>query len=174
MSEKVLNPSNGLSSSKLKSATATPADVISGKTFYSGDKTLKSGTRSSSFTHVTFSLSEATSAYDTVTSNSTTNQSECTRYTWKLGNKIPQSVYKNLTLGTDILIVPSDGINVGNAWTDGTMVNAYFKMNPVYDKSTGTLSMTGTFYKTYSKKLSFGGWTVHVFYMWFWNKNINP
>ena len=34
----------GLSNSKLKLATATAADVSSGKTFYAGDKTIKTGT----------------------------------------------------------------------------------------------------------------------------------
>ena len=33
----------GLSNSKLKLATATASDVLNGKTFYSGDKTLKTG-----------------------------------------------------------------------------------------------------------------------------------
>lgn len=33
----------GLTNSKLALATAEPSDVISGKTFYSGDKTLKTG-----------------------------------------------------------------------------------------------------------------------------------
>ena len=43
MSEKLLQPSYGLSNSKLKSATADTSDVMSGKTFYAGNKTLKSG-----------------------------------------------------------------------------------------------------------------------------------
>lgn len=34
----------GLSNSNLKLATATVADVASGKTFYAGDKTIKTGT----------------------------------------------------------------------------------------------------------------------------------
>lgn len=34
----------GLGNSKLKLATATAADVASGKTFYAGDKTIKTGT----------------------------------------------------------------------------------------------------------------------------------
>ena len=34
----------GLSNSKLKLATATESDVASGKTFYAGDKTIKTGT----------------------------------------------------------------------------------------------------------------------------------
>lgn len=165
MASKLLPELTGLTDAKLNLATATVNDVVSGKTFYAGDKNLKTGVKSASFTHVTFALSEATSAKDTVTQNTTTNQAECTRYTWKLGNKIPSSVYTKLKLNTDILVVPSDGISVANAWTDGTMVNAYFKMNPIYDASTGTLSMTCAFYKTYSKSLSFGSWTVHVFYM---------
>lgn len=33
----------GLSNSKLKVATAVESDVVSGKTFYAGDKTLKTG-----------------------------------------------------------------------------------------------------------------------------------
>ena len=34
----------GLSNSKLKLATATESDVVSGKTFFAGDKTIKTGT----------------------------------------------------------------------------------------------------------------------------------
>ena len=40
----MLSQSSGLSSGKLKNATATSSDVISGKTFYAGDKNLKTGT----------------------------------------------------------------------------------------------------------------------------------
>ena len=38
-----LSEVTGLSLSSLEKATALPADVVSGKTFYSGDKTLKTG-----------------------------------------------------------------------------------------------------------------------------------
>ena len=41
----VVNPTGGgLSNGKLAQATATPADVLSGKKFYAGDDTLKTGT----------------------------------------------------------------------------------------------------------------------------------
>lgn len=43
MSENLLQPSYGLSNSKLELANATIEDVMSGKTFYAGDKTLKTG-----------------------------------------------------------------------------------------------------------------------------------
>ncbi len=43
MSEILLGPSNGLSNSKLSQANAAASDVLSGKTFYAGDKTLKTG-----------------------------------------------------------------------------------------------------------------------------------
>lgn len=39
-----MNPSNGLSNAKLQLANAGTGDVLSGKTFYSGDKSLKTGT----------------------------------------------------------------------------------------------------------------------------------
>lgn len=44
----IINPimSGGLPLSKLQAAPATAADVVAGKTFYSGSKTLKTGTRS--------------------------------------------------------------------------------------------------------------------------------
>lgn len=44
MSEELLSPSNGLSNSKLSPTTAAVGNVLSGKTFYSGNKTLKTGT----------------------------------------------------------------------------------------------------------------------------------
>lgn len=44
MPENLMDPITGLSDSKLSQATASSSDVLSGKTFYSGDKTLKSGT----------------------------------------------------------------------------------------------------------------------------------
>lgn len=44
MPDRILNPSNGLSKTKLENTTALVSDVLSGKTFYSGDDTLKSGT----------------------------------------------------------------------------------------------------------------------------------
>ena len=39
----LMPPANGLSTSKLKQANADSSDVISGKTFYAGDKNLKTG-----------------------------------------------------------------------------------------------------------------------------------
>lgn len=39
-----MSPSNGLNNSKLQLATAGTGDVLSGKTFYAGDKNLKTGT----------------------------------------------------------------------------------------------------------------------------------
>lgn len=44
MAENLLQPSYGLNNSKLSKATAGTGDVLSGKTFYAGDKTLKTGT----------------------------------------------------------------------------------------------------------------------------------
>lgn len=42
--ENLMYPANGLNNSKLKKASAGTSDVLSGKTFYSGDKNLKTGT----------------------------------------------------------------------------------------------------------------------------------
>lgn len=44
MPDYILNESNGLSNSNLSLATAGTGDVLSGKTFYAGDKNLKTGT----------------------------------------------------------------------------------------------------------------------------------
>ena len=44
MPDKLLSPEYGLSNSKLEECTANPSDVMNGKTFYSGDKNLKTGT----------------------------------------------------------------------------------------------------------------------------------
>lgn len=43
MADTMISAGGGLSKSKLALATATAADVASGKTFYAGDKTLKTG-----------------------------------------------------------------------------------------------------------------------------------
>ena len=43
MPDTMINAGGGLSNSKLKLATAAESDVVSGKTFYAGDKTLKTG-----------------------------------------------------------------------------------------------------------------------------------
>lgn len=44
MADTMISAGGGLSNSKLKLATATANDVVSGKTFYAGDKTIKTGT----------------------------------------------------------------------------------------------------------------------------------
>lgn len=44
MDNRPMTSGGGLSNSKLALATATPADVPTGVTFYAGDKTLKTGT----------------------------------------------------------------------------------------------------------------------------------
>lgn len=44
MPTNLLSPEYGLSNSKLEECTANPSDVMNGKTFYSGDKTKKTGT----------------------------------------------------------------------------------------------------------------------------------
>lgn len=46
MPTNLLSPEYGLSNSKLDDCTATASDVLKGKTFYSGDKTKKTGTLS--------------------------------------------------------------------------------------------------------------------------------
>lgn len=43
MPDVFLSETTGLTNSKLSIATATPSDVLEGKTFYSGDKTLQTG-----------------------------------------------------------------------------------------------------------------------------------
>ena len=64
----LLSEVTGLSASKLGQATATEGDVLVGKTFYSGDKTLKTGTMKDTqtlaatpmvLTHVCMSLNQA-------------------------------------------------------------------------------------------------------------------
>ena len=44
MATDLMQPGGGLTNSKLRLATATITDVLSGKKFYSGDKELKTGT----------------------------------------------------------------------------------------------------------------------------------
>lgn len=46
MPEKLLEPITGLSESRLKAATAAASNVLEGKTFYAGDKSLKAGSMS--------------------------------------------------------------------------------------------------------------------------------
>lgn len=72
----------GLSNSNLKLATATAADVASGKTFYSGDKTIKTGDLKGYTTNP--SLSYNTSRHESATTTNTapfhSNQSGFSRY----------------------------------------------------------------------------------------------
>jgi len=44
MPDTMVNAGGGLSKSKLALATATTSNVLAGKTFYAGDKELKTGT----------------------------------------------------------------------------------------------------------------------------------
>ena len=48
----LLSPEYGLSNSKLEECTANPSDVRSGKTFYAGNKELKTGTAEKTYTTV--------------------------------------------------------------------------------------------------------------------------
>lgn len=68
MPTNLLSEATGLSATKLRQATATEGDVLVGKTFYSGDKTLKTGTMKDTqslavtpmvLTHACMSLIEA-------------------------------------------------------------------------------------------------------------------
>ncbi len=52
MSENLMDPITGLSESKLQLATAIESDVLSGKTFYAGDKVLKTGSYKKTYTTV--------------------------------------------------------------------------------------------------------------------------
>lgn len=52
MAENLMDPITGLSESKLQLATAIESDVVSGKTFYAGDKALKTGSYKKTYTTV--------------------------------------------------------------------------------------------------------------------------
>lgn len=54
MPDAFLSETTGLTNSKLSIATATPSDVLEGKTFYSGDDTLKSGSYNKPSDHYDF------------------------------------------------------------------------------------------------------------------------
>lgn len=73
-------PGGGLTSSKLAQATATESDVLSGKTFYAGDKTMKTGTIASKGAEsVTLNASTTSKTFNTsgkyCTGNMTVNTS---------------------------------------------------------------------------------------------------
>lgn len=60
-------PIGGLSNTKLALATATEADVVSGKTFYAGNRELKTGKGSTNPSNLFFSMKPTTSSTDTIT-----------------------------------------------------------------------------------------------------------
>lgn len=71
-----------LSKGKLKLATATAADVASGKTFFAGDKTIKTGTLKGYATNpsLSYNASRAESATTSNTAPFHSNQSGASRY----------------------------------------------------------------------------------------------
>ena len=93
-----LSEVTGLSLSSLEKATALPADVISGKTFYSGDKELKTGT---------FNLSAATATAADVLSGKT----------FYAGNNTLKT--GTLNLGSKVSIIEITAPPVGNEYREG-------------------------------------------------------
>ena len=89
----------GVGSTKLAAATATAAQVLSGKTFYSGDKTLKTGTIDSK-------------GADSVTLNAST-----TSYTFGTSGKYCTG---NMTVNTSTKGAESVTLNPGGSYTFAT------------------------------------------------------
>ena len=106
----LLNPAagGGLSKAKLALATATPADVLNGKKFYSQDKTLKTGT---------FSLAGTATAADVLAGK---------KFSLSLNNSGYGSVTKTLTLPYPAAVVVlkiSHRSEVGTGtWSNGAAV----------------------------------------------------
>lgn len=172
MPENLLEPITGLSESKLSQATASSSDVLSGKTFYAGDKELKTGT---------FDLSSATATEEDVLSGKTfyarNNElktgsmtkinhlkisSSGTSVTVKLSSYLSSSIYSKLT--TDNIVIEPSGFSV-NWGEDGGGGGHSTSLNKKYTASTGVL--------TFNLRGNAGIWdlaygassaTVHVFY----------
>ena len=98
MAKNLLDKSNGLSISKLSSTTASVSDVVSGKTFYSGDKNLKTGS---------LRLSSATAAAADVLSGKTFYAGNTTLKTG------------TLNLGSKVSIIEITAPPVGNEYREG-------------------------------------------------------
>lgn len=85
MPDKLLSPEYGLSNSKLEECTANPSDVMNGKTFYSGDKTKKTGTFSFTGNAIDARVVEGYTFYSnskslrtgTLTDRNTVGKNEC-------------------------------------------------------------------------------------------------
>lgn len=99
MAESLLDKSNGLSISKLSSTTASASDVVSGKTFYSGDKNLKTGS---------LSLYSATASAADVLSGKTFYAGNTTLKTG------------TLNLGSKVSIIEIDAPPQGNEYRNGS------------------------------------------------------
>lgn len=99
MSENLLQSASGLSNSKLSKATAGTGDVVSGKTFYAGDKNLKTGT---------FNLSAATATAADVLSGKT----------FYAGNNTLKT--GTLNLGSKVSIIEITAPPVGNEYRNGS------------------------------------------------------
>jgi len=126
----------GLSNSKLKMANATPEDVLSGKKFYSGDKTLKTGNLrtikiGSGSSSKNFSVS-GQSKYRNFTNDNFhvaitgVNINTINRYkdwSWHMGHSGSISISKSYNPSNGNLWVGLNLTNPSVTWTDGANVH---------------------------------------------------
>lgn len=120
-----LSEVTGLSASKLEKATATEGDVLVGKTFYSGGKTLKTGTMT----------------YGTIIRKigpfvTSVNYVLQTIY---LSNYVGPEIYQYLTLENIIMEPQNVGVNFTTFTRDGNGT-CWANINKTYDPATSRLT----------------------------------
>ena len=120
-------PGGGLSNSKLARATATASNVLSGKTFYSGDKTLKTGSISSKGAEsVTLNANTTSKTFNTsgkyCTGNMTVSTSTKAAESVTLnpgGSKTFDTAGKLCTGNMSVSVNHANAVFAGKCWANG-------------------------------------------------------
>lgn len=126
MPDNLLEPITGLSIANLEKATATVNDVVSGKTFYAGDKTLKTGVKSVGWYKVGSDIA-VNGTYVSV----------------KVDISKKNIDYSSIT-NSNIIVVPKSSLGGNYGEIDSLPVQAYApNIVANYNPDTGIITLTG-------------------------------